>query len=497
MKKRTVALLLCLLLVAAGGLGGWLYYRNTYLVIGEETYRRDIAEMDFSGGALPDAEVLAQLPGLKKLNLLNTGLTAEDYERYRAALPGCEILWELPFQGGYLPLDTKELTLTRITEEDMAQLSYLTELRSVDATAVTDLEAVMLLKERFPELEVSYQVAVNGQTLSPAATELTADNADTDELMTQLKYLPDVKDVTFTGTVPDKDSIASLRQAYPEVSFHWSFTFFGLEVTSDTTEIDLSGIRMDSVEELEAGLAQFNHLEKVIMCDTGLPSEEIDDLWKRHPETRFVWNVKVGRVWIRTDATYFMPFQYGYDGTKGIRLYDRDCTEMKYLVDLICIDFGHMGISDCSFLAYMPHMQYLILSDTPVSDISALANLKELKYLEAFKCNIRDISPLLGCTALEDVNLCNNWIEDVSLLGQIESLNNIWISGVNWPQEQKDALNAAKPDATIVYWQNWGSTGRGWRYLDNYYNHRDVMGMFYLDDDGNAYWTRKTGQQIG
>ena len=119
MKKRTIALLLCLLLLAAAGVGGWMYYRNTYLVIGEETYRRDITELDFSGGEIPDAEVLPELPGLKKLNLLNTGLTAEDYERYQAALPGCEILWELPFQGEYLPLDTKELVLTQISEEDM------------------------------------------------------------------------------------------------------------------------------------------------------------------------------------------------------------------------------------------------------------------------------------------------------------------------------------------------------------------------------------------
>ena len=135
-------------------------------------------------------------------------------------------------------------------------------------------------------------------------------------------------------------------------------------------------------------------------------------------------------------------------------------------------------------------MLYLIMADTYVEDLCPMESLTNVKFFEAWKCGIQDISPLLGCTSLEDVNLCNNPIEDISLLGQIESLNNIWISGVNWPQEQKDILNAAKPDAKIVYHQNKGSTGAGWRYLENYYNHRDVMGMFYLDDDQNAYWTR-------
>ena len=173
----------------------------------------------------------------------------------------------------------------------------------------------------------------------------------------------------------------------------------------DAAELDLSGIPMNSVDTLEAGLKYFNNLQKVVMCDTGLPSEEIDALWKRHPETRFVWNVQIGRFWIRTDATTLMPFQYGYNGTKGIRLYDKDCTEMKYLVDMVCMDFGHMGIQDVSFLAYMPNLEYLIIADAPVPDISAMANLKKLKYLEAFLCHILDISPLLGCTSLEDLNL--------------------------------------------------------------------------------------------
>lgn len=492
MKKFWIILLIVLLVLGIAACGGYRYFHSTYLVMGEETYRRDIQELDFSNGELPDLELVKELTELKKLNLLGTGLTVAQYEDLQAALPECEISWELPFQGGYLALDTKELTLDHITQEDMALLAYLADLETIDATAIADLEAVVALGQAYPQVEVSYQVPIGGQVLRKDATALTAENADVQELTEKLKYLPQMADITFTGTVPENEAIYLLKQAYPDITYHWEFTFFDLPVTSDTTEIDLSGIKMESVDALEAGLKYFNDLQTVTMCDTGLPSEEIDALWKRHPETRFIWNVRVGRFWIRTDATTLMPFQYGYNGDKGIRLYDRDCTEMKYLVDMVCMDFGHMGITDVSFLAYMPNLEYLIIADAPVTDISAMENLTKLKYLEAFLCNIYDISPLLGCTSLEDVNLSNNPIRDITPLGQIETLNNIWISGRNWPQEQKDALNAAKPDAKIVYYQDVGSTSKGWRSLENYFNQRDLLGMWYMTDDGDPFFERPT-----
>lgn len=488
--KKVLAIVCLFLVLSAGGWFGYRIYRADQAAKAEEAYRQNTTELDFTGEAVPELAYLQEFPQLKKVTLLGTGLTVQQYEELRSALPGCEIVWELPFQGGYLPLDTDVLTLTQIAPEEMALLSYLTKLQTVDASAVTDLEAVMALREMYPQVAVNYQVTIGGQVLSGDAAALTVENADIDELTIQLAFLPGLTDIIFTGEAPENEDIYNLMQAYPEVTCHWEFTFFDIPVTSDAEELDLSGIKMASVEELEAGLKYFNNLQKVVMCDTGLPSEEIDALWKRNPETRFVWNVKVGHFTVRTDIIYLMPFQFGYDGLKGFKLRDKDCTEMKYLVDLICLDMGHMGIKSVEFLRYMPNMQYLIIGDTYVTDISPMENLTQLKFLEAWKCGIRDISPLLGCTSLEDVNLCNNPIQDITILGQIETLNNIWISGVNWPKEQKEALNAAKPDAKIVYYQNYGSTGEGWRQLDNYYNHRDIMGMFYLDDDLNAYWER-------
>lgn len=491
MKKKIVVILLVLLALAAAAVGGYVYFQNTHLVINGEIYRRDITELDLRESDLTEIDKVTQLENLQILDLRGSAVSVELYEQLQEAMPECEILWIVPFQDKYYGEGDTKLTISSITSEEMEVLAYLENLETIDATACTDLGALMELQAMYPDVRVQYLVPIGGENYPESAAELTLTDADAEELMTQLAYLPNITDVTFTGTAPEKEAISALKQAYPGITFHWEFELLGLAVNSDITEIDLSGITMESVDALEESLQYFNCLEKVVMCDTGLPSEEIDAMWKRNPDIRFIWNVKVGKFWVRTDITYLMPFQYGYDGTKGTCLDDSDCTEMKYLVDMVCMDFGHMKISDVSFLAYMPHLKYLILSDTYVSDLTPMENLKELLFFEAFLCNIRDVTPLLGCTSLEDVNLANNPIRDITILGQIESLNNIWISGVSWPTEQKEALNAAKPDARIIYWQDWGSTGRGWRYLKNYYDHRDFMGMFYLDDDGNAYWERQ------
>lgn len=489
--KKFLIVLLCILIVAGiGGYCGYRYYHNTYLVMDGETIRRDITELDLREDDLAELEKVAELQNLQVLDLRGTALTIEQYDWLREELPDCEIRWMIPFQGKRYHQTDSELIISAITTEELEQLAYFENLKAIDATAMTDLTMAVALENAYPDVAVSYFIPVGDQLLTKDTAELTVENADVAELTEKLQYLPNMADITFTGSVPANEEIENLKQTYPNITCHWSFTFFGQEVTSDTEEIDLSGIQMDSVEELEAGLTYFNNLRKVTMCDTGLPSEEIDALWKRHPETRFIWNVKIGKFWIRTDATTLMPFQYGYNGTKGIRLYDKDCTELKYLVDMVCMDFGHMGIQDVSFLAYMPNLEYLIIADAPVTDISAMANLKKLKYLEAFLCHIFDISPLLGCTALEDVNLSNNPIQDITVLGQIESLNNIWISGREWPYEQKQILNAAKPDAKIVYYQDVGSTSKGWRSLDNYFNQRDLLGMWYMSDEGDVVYER-------
>lgn len=479
MKKRIllIALAVMVLLVAAGGIWSYKWWNETYLVLGEQVLRRDITELDLSGAPATQLDTLEELTALECLDLRDTGLTEEEYLHLCQILPDCRILWSVPFQNGYLGMDDTTVTVTQLSAEDVGQLDYLEQLETVNAQGCRDYEVLMALKEARPDLEIHYTVSIGGEEYPETTQELIIENADADELTAALPYLPALTSVTFTGTAPENEQIYVWMTAYPNVQFVWNFQVCGVAVSSMDTQLILSGIEMESVEAVESSLKYFYDLQKVEMCGCGIPSEEMDALWKRHPETRFVWEVQVGKCTLRTDITVFMPYQYGYDGYSSLK--DADTAELKYCVDIICMDLGHMAISDYSFLEYMPKMQYLILADTDGKDFSVLANLKELVFLEIFMTRFDQAEVLTGLTKLEDLNIGTSSIDNIEPLKQMTWLKHLWLpANKKIYGSERNVLIEALPD-TVVNFKGAGSTGNGWREIPNYYKMRDLLDMPY------------------
>ena len=73
-----------------------------------------------------------------EIDLTRQKITVEEYEALCSRFPDTQILWTVPFQGTRLPLDTESVTVTALTETDIAALACLPRLRLVDARACTD-----------------------------------------------------------------------------------------------------------------------------------------------------------------------------------------------------------------------------------------------------------------------------------------------------------------------------------------------------------------------
>ena len=474
-KKGLLILLAVLVVVGAGVFGGIRYFQNTYVIVDDTVYANDVAELDLSGRAKPDVEILSSLNGLKKLDLRDTGLTVAEYERLRKALPECEILWQVPFQGEYLETDTRELTIASLNQGELESLAYLPQLETIHAEECADLDMLMTLRERYPDVQVSYRVPIGGRNVASSTTILMVNDPNVEELSRMLGYLPQLERLTLNGDISDRDGVLALIEAMPGIEILWNVNIQGRSFLNTSREIDLSGTQLESVAPVEEALKYFPDLEKVIMCNCGLSSEVLDAFWKRNPEVRIVWSVKIRFFEVRTDVTTFMPYQYGC-----AHLSNDDVDSLKYLVDLVCIDIGHLGLTDLSFLEYTPNVEYLIIADAGVRDISPLAHLKKLKYLEMFLNDVTDISALAECTQLRDLNMCYNYVKDITPLLELEHLEHIWIKGnyVSW--ESWQLLEETFPEATIViYSHNISSTGDGWRKIPGYYEQRDLLGMWY------------------
>ncbi len=478
MKKWMIGIVVFLALLALMGAGGHYWFHRHYILINEQVYDRELEELDLSGSKVQELEKLGELTGLKRLDLRNTGLTAEEYDGLRRKLPECTILWLVPFRGGYLAQDTAELTVDGLSMEDLEELRYLTELSKLILTNCEDPAVIRALKETRPDVEYEYTVTLGGKQYGEDTTELQVENVDAQELDSVLPFLFELESVTLTGEVPENERIYEWMTRYPDVTFCWDFELFGLSVNSLDEELNLSGIPMESVDGIEAALKYFTNLRRVEMCDCGISSEEMDALGKRHPQIRFVWKVRVGNCVLRTDVTTFMPYKFGY--RDGEVLEDKDTGELKYCVDIICMDVGHMYLKDYSFLENMTKMQYLVLADTHGSDFSVLANLKELIYLEIFVTDFEDAQILTGLTKLDDLNISCTKIDDIGPLKEMTWLKRLWMIGCKGvDDEEKQELQDALPDTQVVFYGK-NSTGAYWRESKHYYEMRDLLGMHYM-----------------
>ena len=544
MKNRKILAAVLAAVVLAAALGGWFFHEN-YIIVGGSVYARAAVELDLSGSADVKPEQLLELTELKKLDLRDTGITVAEYEQIKAGLPGCEILWSVPFQGGFQDNASQKLTLTALNAEDIDRLAYFSALQEVDASGCADFEMVTALVKTYPQLKVSYQVPLNGASYAHDVAELVLTDADAGELEQKLAYLPQVTQVALQGNLPagealraltaaypnvkfswahevlgvaadsetkvltltdvpteqiptlqaelaylpgleqvnlegtlaEAAALRTLREAYPQIKFYWQIQLFGVTADVDTEELDFSGIKMESVDAVENSLGYLPGLKKVIMSNCGISNEDMDALWKRNPEVRFVWTVRVGAHYLRTDETAFMPGKYR-KLPQGNQIYN-----LRYCVDMECLDLGHCDIDNCDFVAYMPNLKYLILALTNISDITPLENHDKLVYLELFTMRkLKDYSPLLTLKNLEDLNICYT-NGDIEIIAQMTWLKNLWWSAGKKQkaiaQERYEILSKALPN-TYLELDTQSSTAEGWRKLPHYYEQRDIFEMPYF-----------------
>lgn len=509
--RRWIIIAIVVLLLAALCAGG-LWFWNAHVFVDGQVYPKNADTLDLRG----------------------TGITPEHYQKVHALLPDCEILWDVPFQGAYYAQDTREMTLTSltegdiaaldcfarlervdaencsdyamlaalkqrrpevevtytvtvngrmypsdarkliltdITEEELALLQWLPELTAVDATAVTDLELIPVLAEALPHCDISYQVPLGGEYYPHTADSLTLTGADPEELAAMLPWLPQVKTVRLTDPIPKAEALLSLPERFPGIAFSWESHLYGTTVTQTATLVDLTDIPLESTDSLKAALACYPNVETVILSGCGLDNETLAAFREAHrAEYKVIWTVRLGTLNVRTDAVYYIPVKYG-----SYALTDAQVENLRYCEDMVCIDLGHNEITHCDWAAYMPKLKYLVLADAPVKDISGLEGRTQLVFLELFLTQVQDLSPLESCTALEDLNLSYTWCYP-GPVSRMPWLKRLWWAQCPWGQS---AFRKYLPDTELGFIYA-SSTGGSWREGQNYYDMRDLVGMGYM-----------------
>lgn len=438
-----------------------------------------------------------------------------------ARRPEVTVEYTVTIDGREYPQDTAVVSISGITEEEINLLTYLPELTAVTAVGCRTPEQMTRLRDFCQEKGLSFALRFGTKTYPDTVEELDVIGV-TDGELELLQLLPELKTLHLKNPEAAPETVAQLRSIYPKADISWEVEIAGVSFPDDTKEVDLSAVLESSaaqtaagtaagtqtaagaqtttktqtttgtatgtqstketqstapavtlnLEDLEKKMSYLSDAKQVFLGKCGLDNEELAALRERVRDSyKLVWTVQLGKkLTARTDDTTFMPVR-----EHVYYFLDEDAYNLRYCEDMLCVDVGHMGLTNIDFVKGMPHLQILILAHNgQLQDISPISSCKELIFLELDWSAVKDFTPLVGCTSLEDLNIGLTY-PSVEPLMQMTWLKNLWMVDRGGAYQLSQAL----PDTKIVASAD-VTVGAGWRNLPNYYKMRDMLGMEYM-----------------
>lgn len=452
MKKKLVTVLIVMILVLVlliGGALGFLWYRNNHVFV--------------EGTAYPMAA--------ESLDLREEEISFGHYESLRSQLPECEILWNVPFQGGKFSSDSEKLTVSTLTEQEVGLLlEYFPNLQTLDASACGDYAVLELLKAQKPECQVLYQVSLGGKSFAPDTTELVLENGEYDfvTMMTNLIYLPEVQTVQLKVPELTNDQVGELRAAYEDIQFACTVEILGREYDNRVTDLDLRDLTSEQVAEVAEKLAMLPEVTYVELCqedDTSqLSKEDVLTLKAALPGAAFHYvfdfygetisttaekvHIKLKRIGdegideVRTALTlmencdrFLLEYcQISYDLLAQVREEFRDKTKLVWRVefgggscytDVEVIRCTYDLVDDnCQNLIYCEDVRFMDIGHNEWLDaVPFVAGMPKLEGIIASGAPIKDLTPFQNCKNLQflEIAFCE-YITDLTPLAGCENL---------------------------------------------------------------------------
>ena len=257
----------------------------------------------------------------------------------REAAPELEVAYEMHLGEELVPYDIEELTLTGMDGESLAalipQLEKLTHLQAVgvpESENSLSLEEALALSEQSDVIRLDYQIELFGQQLSLDAESIEFENTDIGKeglevLKTVLPYFRNLKYLKLDDCGIDNETMAQLRDDYPDIKVVWRVYFGSYHCLTDTEMIWATG---GSVNDTTSGVLKYCTDVKYLDLGHSLITH--------------------------ADFLNYMP---------------------KLEVAILAISW----LEDISPLANCPNLEYLELFSARVSDLSPLAKCTHLQHL--------------------------------------------------------------------------------------------------------------------
>jgi len=261
--RRTIIVLLVLILILAALVATMIWFLNTHIFINGKPYAKDAEELDLRGRNISLAE----------------------YHALRETFPDCEIRWDVPFQNTAYADDTTAITISSLSDADLEMLEYLPALTAINAEACRDYAHLEVLRQRFPDIKVSYFVTIDGKEYPQNATSITV-TALTDEDIKMVSHLWELQSVD-ASACRDYVHLSSLREIHPELAISYQVEVLGKTLTEKDTAVSFDRPDLSALKEQ---LSYAVNLETVHMEEPAGEPQVLQELLDTYPEIEFTWN---------------------------------------------------------------------------------------------------------------------------------------------------------------------------------------------------------------
>lgn len=448
-----------------------------------------------------DIAQLAYFPALTALDLTAADVSPALFEEICAAYPALSVRWSIPIGEGRYPSDAESITLENFDASELPLFDYFTALRAADARACTCYDALLALREKYPALELEWQVPLGGTEYLDTASEIAVDDVSLtpDALCAALRYLPAVQTVSFPECAWSEAEKDALRAEFPGVAFVWPVEIFGETYQSDTAELTFAGraFTAEDVSELSEKLASLPNLTRVDLTGTGVTVEQMTPVCEKYPAVDFVFTFELFGVTISTEDT-FLDFT-------GIEMESTEAVEsiLPVMHKLEKVDMSDCGISDEDMdalnkrhenvrfvwtlhityykirtdttyfrassryygyftnetikkLAYCTDMIALDLGHRPIEDLSFLYAMPNLKYLVLLDSHALDLSPIASCDNLVWLELNRAYATSIAPLKDCKSLRDLNITFMTLLQPEDTFQTLMEMDQIERVWFSYG-----------------------------------------
>lgn len=480
-KAKTAArvLVICAAaLIVLAAAAGFIFSRR-YVRLGQQFIPVSAATLDLRGAGISDLSALDRCTELTELDVRENDLSADALDAFRAAHPGCRVLYSVYLNGE--PYDSAEESVTlEDLPNDWVNIRLFQNLRSLTVNHCTAPGAMETLRAELPDCEMRYSLCVGGQWFDSDAVELTAAGTvpTAMELLSQLAHFPAVRTVNLPDAVFTIDGQHSLVSAYPNISFFWNVQIGSQTVSNITTELSLAGEDAATLAQLTSALDLLPRLRSVDLTGCTAPVadrlafvEQHEDLsagWTVSVEGQeFAWNTEfidlnnysIADVAALEAAFAELPKLTQVDMCDTNLSYEQlDALNRKYENIRVVwkVYFGNYYLrtdaeyfiaaawgenkvyltdDDIDCWKYCTDLRGLDIGHMNITDLSFLQYMPRMTYLIIAECPITDISPLAQLKELRYLEMFQTNVSDISPLLECTALKALNLAYMNVKQD--------------------------------------------------------------